>query len=203
MVKQLIVFLLIGTSFVGGVSRHVKPRHRWHYTSIIAGSHESMDIQNREIDKLQLPRISDDNQLHSLESQGELVRISSKVEVATNLRDDRKYLRPWAELFLEDMAYEFSSKWNIRLRVNSAVRTMEQQHELRKHNKYAAPESRSSHLAGITFDLSKKYNKNQRKWIVNYLYNMRQKGYITVAEEPNCYHIVVFERYNEILSSKL
>jgi hypothetical protein len=197
MIKQILIFLLISTSFVSAVSRHTKPRHRWHYVSIIAGSHESMDIQNREIDRLQLPRIADDNQLHSLESQGELIRIAGMVEIAPNLRDDRRYLRPWAELFLEDMAYEFSVKWNIRLRVNSAVRTMEQQHELRKHNRFAAPESRSSHLAGITFDLSKKYSKSQRKWIVNYLYNMRQKGYITVAEEPSCYHIVVFERYIE------
>lgn len=157
-----------------------------------------MDIQNQEIDRLQLPRIVDNDQLHSLESQGELVRISASVEIASSLRDDRKYLRPWAELFLEDMAYEFSRKWNTRLRVNSAVRTMEQQHELRKHNKYAASETRSSHLAGITFDLSKKYNKNERKWLVNYLYNMRQKGYITVAEEPNCFHISVLERYHDI-----
>lgn len=203
MTKQILAFLLISTSFVSAVSRHTKPRHHFHYISIIAGSHESMDIQNREIDHLQLPRIVDDSQLHSLESQGELIRITGKVEIAPNLRDDRRYLRPWAELFLEDMAYEFSGKWNVRLRVNSAVRTMEQQHELRKHNKYAASETRSSHLAGITFDLSKKYSKSQKKWIVNYLYNMRQKGYITVAEEPNCYHIVIFERYNEIRSAKL
>jgi hypothetical protein len=159
-----------------------------------------MSIQNEEIDRLNLPRIMDDEQLHQLELQEELVRISSEfIEIASNIKEDRRYLRPWAERFLEDMAAEFSRKWKIKLRVNSAVRTIEQQHELRKHNRYAAQDTRSSHIAGITFDLAKrKYTRSQRRWIVNYLYEYTKMGYITAAEEPACFHVATLERYNEL-----
>jgi hypothetical protein len=200
MVKKFFIFILISTAVCSAVSRHTKPRHRYPMYSVIAGSKASMAIQNQEIDRLQLPRIVDNEQLHTLEEQNELIKIAENrsIEIAPNIREDRRYLRPWAENFLENMAYEFSRKWNKPLRVNSAVRTMEQQRELRKHNRYAAREDRSSHLAGTTFDLAKrKYTRAQKQWIVNYLYNARQSGYVSAAEEPYCYHVFVKERYNE------
>lgn len=163
----------------------------------------SMFKQNQEIDRLNLPRIVDDNQLHQLIDQGELVKIEENSRILVQpIRDDRKYVRPWARLFSIDMADRFYANFNKPLVIDSAVRTAEQQARLVKVNRFAAPAYGvlpSSHLAGITIDIAKRrYSPKERKWIVNYLKSMKDKGLIEAVEEPMCYHVAIMEKYNEI-----
>jgi len=154
--------------------------------------------QNQEIDRLQLPRIVNDRQLHQLISQGELVRIkeNESLKVSEVVLGDHKFVRPWTESFLEDMSRSFYLRFGIPLVVDSAVRTVEQQQKLRRINRYAAPEDGplpSSHLAGITVDLAKRrYSAKERKWILLYL---KYKGLSLATEEPNCFHVAVLEIY--------
>src|SRR5690242_370278 len=83
--------------------------------------------QNQEIDRLGLPRIVDDNQLHQLIKTEELVRIPEDEKLRTTLRrEDHKVVKPWVRDFLLDMADSFYLNFRVPLVVDSAVRTVEQ-----------------------------------------------------------------------------
>lgn len=196
-------------SAVRRYSSHYR-HHKGHYRHIVwnpvlKGSYDSMLRQNEEIDRLQLPRIVDDAQLEELVRTQELVPISESqsLRVSPAVKPDKRYCRPWTNQFLADMGEAYYKEFNIPLQVNSAVRTMEQQHKLRRHNRNAAPEDgdiSSSHLAGITVDLAKRgLTRTQHKWVEDYLKNLRDLGLVEVAEERRqaCFHVMVSDRYTE------
>ena len=193
------------------VRRDLRMKHRrahirrvvWN--PVLRGSHDSMVRQNEEIDRLQLPRIADDNQLMELERTQELVPIqeSRALLISPNIKSDKRYARPWVNQFLSDMSEAYYSEFRQPLQVTSAVRTMEQQHNLRRSNRNAAPENgenSSSHLAGITVDLAKRgLTRTQHAWIESYLKNLRDLNLIEVAEEHHqaCFHVMISDRYTE------
>jgi Family of unknown function (DUF5715) len=185
--------------------RHRAHIRRMRWNPVLKGSHDSMARQNEEIDRLQLPRIADDSQLHGLERNGELVPIreTQALRWSTSIQADKRYARPWTNQFLEDMSQSFYKEFHAPLQVNSAVRTMEQQQKLRRHNRNAAPESgdsASSHMAGITVDLARRgLNRPQHAWVENYLKNLRDQGLVEAAEERHtwCFHVMVSDRYAE------
>ncbi|PYP85569.1 MAG: hypothetical protein DMG65_20435 [Candidatus Angelobacter sp. Gp1-AA117] len=196
-------------SAVRRYSSHYR-HHKGHYRHIVwnpvlKGSYDSMLRQNEEIDRLQLPRIVDDAQLEELVRTQELVAISESqsLHVSPAVKPDKRYCRPWTNQFLEDMGEAYYKEFSVPLQVNSAVRTMEQQHKLRRHNRNAAPEDgdiSSSHLAGITVDLAKRgLTRAQHKWVEDYLKNLRDLGLVEVAEERRqaCFHVMVSDRYTE------
>ena len=166
---------------------------------------DSMVRQNEEIDRLQLPRIADNDQLLELERTQELIPIqeSRALRINPSLQADKKYCRPWCNQFLQDMSEAYFKEFHTPLQVNSAVRTMEQQQKLRRHNRNAAPEvgeHASSHLAGITVDLAKRgLTRKQHTWIEAYLKNLRDQGLVEAAEERRqaCFHVMVSDRYTE------
>jgi len=191
------------------------PKHRAHirrvkWNPVLRGSHESMARQNEEIDRLQLPRIADEDQLLSLERTGELVPVEETraLHWSAAIQSDKRYARPWTYQFLQDMSTAYYSEFHVPLQVNSAVRTMEQQQKLRRQNRNAAPEAgdiASSHLAGITVDLAKRgLTLKEHKWIENYLKDLRDQNLVEAAEERRtlCFHVMVSDRYTEWRESK-
>lgn len=184
--------------------------HRAHvrrvaWNPVLKGSPDSQLRQNEEIDRLQLPRIADDEQLLELERTQELVPIEETraLKVSAAIKPEKRYARPWVTLFLADMSQAYYKEFHQPLQVNSAVRTIEQQHKLRRSNRNAAPEtgeSGSSHLAGITIDLAKRgLTRTQHAWIEEYLKNMRDQNLIEAAEERRqaCFHVMISDRYTE------
>jgi len=175
------------------------------WNPVLRGSDLSMTRQNEEIDRLQLPRITDNEQLLELERTQELVPIeeSQGLRISPAIQQDKRYARPWVNQFLQDMSAGYFTEFHVPLQVNSAVRTMEQQHSLRRHNRNAAPETgdhASSHLAGITVDLAKRgITRAQHKWIEDYLKNLRDQGLVEAAEERRqaCFHVMISDRYTE------
>lgn len=168
-----------------------------HHPKILPGSQYQ---QNQEIDRLQLPRIVDDRQLHQLIETKELVKIPENEKLNTTIASpDRMVVKPWVLGFLLDMADGFYNLFHRSLVVDSATRTIEQQQVLRHHNRYAASEVGplgSSHLAGTTVDLAKRrYSRQQRKWIVSYLKNLMDLGLVLAVQEPYCYHVFVKAEY--------
>ena len=94
----------------------------------------------------------------SYELSQDLVPVSESdaLKIAENLPDNRRYCRPWTRDFLEDFSQAFFNEFHQPIQVNSLVRTVEQQHSLRRHNRFAAPEfgdTASTHLTGVTADL--------------------------------------------------
>ena len=169
----------------------------------LRGSRDSLLKQNSEIDQAGLQRIEDDAQLQQLEERGVLVPIQESQYLIVNpsLKENRRYARPWAAQFVDDLGREFYEKFHRSIEVNSAVRTAEQQRKLMRHNHNAAPaegEVASSHLAGTTIDIAKRgLTRKQHKWIADYLAEMKKQDVIEPEEERRqaCFHVMVSQRY--------
>ena len=91
--------------------------------------------------------------------------------------------------------------------MNLLVRTADQQQILRRHNRFAAPaagDTASTHLAGVSVDLSRRGLSNtQYQWIRAYLQPLQQKGLVNPIEERQpVLHVVVFEKYSDKYAPK-
>ncbi len=169
----------------------------------LRGSHDSLVRQNAEIDRLQLVRIADDQELQDLVAREQLVPLPSDqtVTIDPRLEESRRFCRPWTRNFLRDLGQAYYRQFRQPIQVNSAVRTVEQQERLRRINHNAAPaegEIASSHLAGLTVDIAKRgLSRKQRKFIEQYLVNLRNLGLVEAAEERRqaCFHVMVSDRY--------
>ncbi len=196
----------------------VSPRyhrmHRFHrvpWNPVFKPSHESLLLQNAEIDRLNLPRIRDDKQLQQLIGSGELVAIvpSESLRIQPSLDPERRFCRPWTLDFVQDLSEAYYKEFHQQIQVNSAVRTVLVQKKLRRHNRNAAPETgetASSHLAGLTVDLQRRgMSKAQVKWMEEYMRPLKQLGVIEPEEERRhwCFHIMVGGSYSEYRANKM
>ena len=182
-------------------------RHfRWlHWHPMFRPSHESLLLQNAEVDRMNLPRILDDTELEALKADGLLVAIipSESLRIEPSLDPSRRYCRPWTLDFVNDLSQAYYNRFHAQIQVNSAVRTVKVQKKLRRHNRNAAPyegETASSHLAGLTVDLQRRgMTKEQIRWMEHYLFYMKSVGLVEPEEERRhwCFHIMVSGRYDE------
>jgi hypothetical protein len=185
--------------------------HRMRWNPVFKPSHESLLLQNAEIDRLNLPRIRDDKELEKLKASGELVPIvpTEALRIQPSLDPDRRYCRPWTMDFLQDISDAYYKEFGDQIQVNSAVRTVLVQKKLRRHNRNAAPESgatASSHLAGLTVDLQRRdMTKAQIKWMDDYLRPLKELGLIEPEEERRhwCFHIMVGGSYSEYRATRM
>jgi uncharacterized protein DUF5715 len=184
--------------------RHHRVRHL-HWNPMFRGSHEMLVKQNEIIDQLELPRIADDDELEQVIGNEELVPLkeTSSLRIASNLTETRRYCKPWTRDFVEDFSQAFYVEFRKPIQVNSAVRTIQQQKKLRRHNRNAGPiegETASTHLTGISLDISKRgLTVKQHAWIEQYFLPLKDKGLIDPIEERRqpVFHVVVFDRYTE------
>jgi hypothetical protein len=181
-------------------------RFRWlHWNPMFRPSHESLLIQNAEINRLELPRIQNDTELEALKADGSLLEIRSGEMLRFDPRLDptRRYCRSWTLDFVDDLSQAYYNRFHEQIQVNSAVRTVMVQKKLRRHNRNAAPadgDTASSHLAGVTVDLQRRgLNKDQVRWMERYLFYMKALGLVEPEEERRhwCFHIMVSGRYSE------
>lgn len=181
-------------------TRHV----RW-MPLLLRGSRDSLVRQNEEINRLQLPRIADDAELEGLIQKQQLVSLPATegVRIDPRMEASRRYCRAWTRQFLEDLGEAYYNEFRQPIQVNSAVRTVDQQKKLRRHNRNAAPiegETASSHLAGLTVDIAKRgMTGKQRKWMQQYLVRLRDLGLVEAAEERKqaVFHVMVSDRYTQ------
>jgi hypothetical protein len=182
--------------------RHLR---RIYWNPVFRPSHDSLLRQNAEIDRLELPRIQDDDELDQLKASNDLVRIveNEHVRIDPRLDPDRRYCRPWTNHFLEDLGSAFYDEFGTSIQVNSAVRTVKVQRKLRRRNRNAAPaegETASSHLAGVTVDIQRRgLSKRQLHWMQLYLLKLKALGLIEPEEERRqwVFHVMVSDRYDD------
>lgn len=208
----LLVLSFAGQAF--GMHRYVpKPKTRRSamrrhlrrvlWNPVFRPTHESLLRQNEEINRLDLPRIADDDELEALKLREDLVPIAASENLRFDPRLDpsRRYCRSWTRDFLNDLARAYYARFHDQIQVNSAVRTVIVQRKLRRHNRNAAPEAgetASSHLAGLTVDLQRRgLTREQLRFVQRYLLYMRELGLVEAEEERRhwCFHVMVSERY--------
>jgi hypothetical protein len=176
---------------------------RVYWNPVLRGSRESLLRQNEEINRLQLPRIADDQELQHLIDIEALVPIpaSRSVRIDPRLEINRRFCRPWTRDFVGDLGQAYYKQFRQPIQINSAVRTVEQQEHLLRVNRNAAPaegHTASSHLAGLTVDIAKRgLSRKQRKFIEQYLVKLRSAGLVEAAEERRqaVFHVMVSDRY--------
>lgn len=211
--RAFIVFVTLALSCQAFAVRPViSPRyHRMHrihripWNPAFRPSHESLLLQNQEIDRLNLPRIYDDKQLERLKLSGDLVPITPNeaLRIQPSLDPTRRYCREWTLHFLDDISTAYYNEFHQQIQVNSAVRTVLVQKKLRRHNRNAAPErgeTASSHLAGLTVDLQRRgMSKAQVKWMEEYLRPLKELGLVEPEEERRqyCFHIMIAGAYDQ------
>lgn len=182
---------------------HHRLRLRWN--PMFRPSHDSLLRQNAEVDRLDLPRIADDDELEQLKAANALVPIreSETVKIDRRLDPARRFCRPWTRDFVEDLSQAYYRKFHAQIQVNSAVRTVKVQKKLRRHNRNAAPaegDTASSHLAGITVDLQRRgMSKPQVRFVEGYLFYLRELGLVEPEEERRqwVFHVMVSDRYSD------
>lgn len=185
--------------------------HRVAWNPVFKPSHQSLLLQNEEIDRLNLPRIRDDKQLEQLKSSGDLVPIvpSEALRIQPSLDPARRYCRQWTLEFVQDLSNAYYKEFHQQIQVNSAVRTVLVQKKLRRHNRNAAPETgetASSHLAGLTVDLQRRgMTKTQVAWVEEYMRPLKEMGLVEPEEERRqyCFHIMVAGGYSEWRQTKM
>ena len=190
---------------------HAPPPHshrhfRWlRWNPLFKPSHESLLIQNAEIDRLDLPRIQDETELEALKADGSLLEIKAGETLRFDPRLDpsRRFCRAWTLDFVNDLGQAYYHRFHDQIQVNSAVRTVRVQKKLRRHNRNAAPadgDTASSHLAGVTVDLQRRgLSKDQVRWMEHYLFYMKSLGLVEPEEERRhwCFHVMVSGHYSE------
>jgi hypothetical protein len=218
---QLVLLALITMAFAAQASAVVRSTHKVHKVSkfrrgraklknalwnpLFRPSHESMVMQNEQMASMNLPPIKNDAELEELKAAGALTPFeeSDHLRLAKGLPANRAYARQWTVDFVEDVAKEYYEEFGVPLQLNSAVRTVQVQRKLRRHNRNAAPESGdiiSSHLAGTTIDLQRGgLTTAQHRWLENYFANLRALGLIEPEEERGhfCFHIMVYQDYDK------
>ncbi len=222
-VHLVIMALLIGSSTLPVFALHTttaKPHHYHHrlrrirfihWNPVFRGTHEALVRENEQLDMLELPRIENDEQLLLLEQSEELVplRESHYLNVAQNLAETRRYCRPWTRDFVEDFSRDFYNEFGRPIQLTSAVRTVQQQHKLRRHNRNAAPElgdTASTHLTGVSIDILKRgLTRKQMDWVNAYFMPLHEQGLIDPVEERRqpVFHIMVSNTYGEWRVQKL
>ena len=187
------------------LAHHGRSRHHLGilWNPLFRPTHESLLRQNEEVDRLELPRIQDQDELDQLKLSGALLPIneSEALHFDPRLAAERRYCRPWTRDFVEDISQAYYREFHAQLQVNSAVRTVKDQKRLRRHNRNAAPESgetASSHLAGITVDLQRRgMTTPQIQWMEQYMVPLQALGLVEPEEERHqwVFHIMVSDRY--------
>jgi len=214
---QALVTMLLGSQAFGLHSYTTKPttrttatrrskRHARHirWNPMFRPSHESLLRQNEEINRLELPRIQDDDELEALKTSQALVaiRTGQTLRIDPRLDPERRFCRPWTRDFVEDLSQAYYRQFHDQIQVNSAVRTVKVQKKLRRHNRNAAPaegDTASSHLAGLTLDIQRRgMSKQQIHFVERYLFYLRALGLVEPEEERRqwVFHVMVSDRYS-------
>jgi Family of unknown function (DUF5715) len=197
--------------YIPAQSRKHKPHlRRAKWNPVFRPSRDSLLRQNAEIDRMELPRIQNQAQLDQLIASGDLVPIvaSDTLRFDPRLDPDRRYCRPWTRDFLQDLSTAYYSQFHSQIQVNSAVRTVQVQKKLRRHNRNAAPEkgeTASSHLAGITVDIQRRgMSREQIAWMQDYMMPLKEQGLIEPEEERRqwVFHVAVSGNYADWRESR-
>src|SRR5437016_13955476 len=88
--------------------------HRVRWNPLFKPSHESLLLQNEEIDRLNLPRIYDDRQLEKLKASGDLVPIvpGQTLRIQPSLDPNRRYCRTWTLNFVNDLSEAYYKEFH-------------------------------------------------------------------------------------------
>jgi len=172
----------------------------------LRGSRSSMEKQNAVADRENLTRLKNSEKIEKFKKMGLLVPIPNGTNgliIDNRLDTDRRVCRTWTVKFLKDLGTRFVKKFDRPLRVNSCVRDVETQANLRGSNANAAsthgPRA-SAHLTGAAVDIARiGLSKAEQDFIRARLLANEKRGLIEATEEKRqkVWHVMVYKEYVE------
>lgn len=194
----LICFLFLLPAMAMTQTHRKKHHSRYVDTRVFAPTREAQLAQNAEIERLGLVRFRNDEELHKSVQSHVLVPVAATgVVVNPRLPQGRRYVLPWVNEILADVASQYENEFGQPLIVTSAVRTEKVQRRLLHWNRNAAPvhgEVASSHLTGSTVDIARgRMTRTETLWMENVLMSYALRNRVIVLEEngQRCFHIFV------------
>jgi hypothetical protein len=177
---------------------------------LLKATPKSQVVQNLYADRHNLSRMSDTGMIARFSRSGYLARVpaSTRHYYLASVPAEYRYLRPWSKLFLERLSRQYYARFKKRLKVTSAVRTVELQRALARRNANAASANgsrRSSHLTGATLDISKRgMSRAELNWMRRVLHSLRAKNYLYAIEEfrQPTFHIMVYHNYERYVNGR-
>jgi hypothetical protein len=142
--------------------------------------------------------IENDTHLQAMKDAGYLVPIPEDLLIDPKLDPKFRYVTPTTASFLRKLHGDFFAKFNTSFQINSAVRTIVYQNDLKKRNKNAAHTHgprKSSHPTGGAVDIAKlTLTPSQINWLRERLVTLKKEGSVEAVEEMRqaVFHIMVY-----------
>jgi hypothetical protein len=172
---------------------------------VLKGSPAAIRKENQMIAKEKLGRVKNDAQRDKLRKEKKIVQIPRNSGIKPTTPKKGRYVRPETAKFVGDLGILHKRQFPKRppLRVTSALRTIDEQNRLRKHNGNAIPPTGpmgSSHPAAATIDIGRGgLSSEEDSWLGYYLAVLEISGKIQATKETSklhkCYHVMVFRTY--------
>ncbi len=165
-----------------------------HTPKAFLADHESVLRENVAAEKIHAYRFENLRDVEYAVHRGILVPIqeSDALRIAHRLPADRRFARPVAVHFIEQLSTEFYSVFHHPLVIDSAVRPTNVQKRLARWNSSAAPatgDRASTHERGISIDLSVRLSRAETRWLIMRLMYYRAIGSVLVIQERACWHL--------------
>jgi len=170
----------------------------------LRGSSGSLIKQNVVANKEGLTRLKSERDIARFVKAGLLVAIPNGrygIRIDPRLERSRRYCRPWTVQFLKDLGTRFQNQFKKSLTVNSCVRDIETQEDLRDRNGNAARTtgSRASpHLTGSTIDIKRLgLSGREQNFVRGRLLLHERANRIEATEErvQAVWHVMVYQTY--------
>ncbi len=198
-------FRTSGLAFVLSLSAAAAP------PANLRANSQSQIKQNQRADADRLSRMADNDMVARWARLKLLAPVPAKTRdyYLHNLSQQKRYLRPWAKLFLDRLSRQYRVRFGKQMRVTSLLRTVSYQNGLRRRNANAAPATgpkASSHLTGACLDISKKgMTGAQQSWVRNVLLSLHNKSYLFAVEEfyQPVFHVMVHRSYEDYVARRL
>ncbi len=170
----------------------------------LRGSRSALLEQNTVANKEDLSRVKNEREIAKFVKTGLLIRLPDGkygLRVDPRLERSRRYARPWTVQFLKDLGTRFEGRFRKSLVLNSCIRDVETQEDLRDSNGNAAATkgvTASSHLTGATCDIRRLgLNKTEQDFVRSRLLIHERAGNIEATEEKvqAVWHVMVYKTY--------
>lgn len=168
----------------------------------LVGSSSALQAQNKRANHQDYSRLTE-RDLAYFKKHKLLVRLPSNEYVKIDRRLPRKYrwCRPETRAYILSLGKQYHAQFGKPIRINSAVRTVERQAELKRTNGNAARATsglkRSSHLTGATIDIAKiGMSTRELRWMRGKLLEHEAARRIEATEEmrQSVFHVMVYRR---------
>ncbi|MDP3985580.1 MAG: DUF5715 family protein [bacterium] len=175
--------------------------------SLNAYADRGLEREGEAVKRFNLTRLTDQEMLKRLISQGHLVEVPKRGKGftlgsigghASRNRHLYRYVRTYTKRFIVRFSEQYAARFGRSYRIGSLVRTCKYQERIARRNGNAAACADTSHTTGATVDLNwRTMTPAGRKWAESVLLDLEARNLIQATKEHGqpVYHVMVYPTY--------